>query len=124
MPYDIRAADGIRILLSDRHDVVERRMMGGLVFMVKGHMCVVASGRGGLLVRVGPDIRARALKEPYVKPVTMAGRPMTGFVRVLPEGYRTAAGLQKWVKRALDFVATLPPRVERRKRREAAVHRK
>ena len=66
MPYDIRAADGIRVLLSDRHDVVERKMMGGLVFMVGGNMCVVVSGRGGLLVRVGPDVQARVLKEPHV----------------------------------------------------------
>jgi len=47
--------------------------------------------------------------------MTMAGRPMTDFVRVMPEGYRTAAGLRKWVKRGLDFVATLPPKPARRK---------
>ncbi len=113
MPYDIRAADGIRVLLSDRHDVVERKMMGGLVFMVGGNMCVVASGRGGLLVRVGADVQARVLKEPHVKPMTMAGRPMTGFVRVAPEGYRTAAALRKWVKRGLDYVETLPAKPKR-----------
>lgn len=107
MPYDTQAADGIRTLLADL-PFVERKMMGGLVFMVSGHMCVVASGRGGLMVRVGPAVQARALKEPHTKPVTMAGRPMTGFVRVMPEGYRTAAGLRKWVKRGLDYVATLP----------------
>lgn len=107
MPYDIRAADGIRILLSDRHDVVERKMMGGLVFMVGGNMCVVVSGRGGLMVRVGVDAQARVLKEPHVIPMIMAGRPMTGFVRVAPEGYRTAAALRKWVKRGLSHVETL-----------------
>ena len=95
MPYDIQAADGIRVLLNDRHDVVERKMMGGVVFMVRGNMCVTASGRGGILVRVGPEAQARALKEPHVKAVTMAGRSMTGFVRVMPEGYRTAAALRK-----------------------------
>lgn len=115
MAYDLQTADGIRILLSDRHDVVERKMMGGLVFMVAANMCVVASGRGGLLVRVGADAQARVLKEPHVKPMTMAGRPMTGFVRVLPEGYRTAAALRKWVKRGLDFVTTLPAKPARRK---------
>ena len=114
MAYDTRAADGIRALLADL-PFVERKMMGGLVFMVGGHMCVVASGRGGLLVRVGHDVQARALAEPHVKPMTMAGRTMTGFVRVAPEGYRTAAGLRKWVKRGLDFVATLPPKAARRK---------
>ena len=116
MPYDIRAADGIRVLLSERHDVVERKMMGGLVFMVGGHMCVMVSGRGGMLVRVGADVQARVLKEPHVKPMTMAGRTMTGFVRVVPEGYRTAAALRKWVKRGLDYVATLPPKAAKRKR--------
>ena len=110
MPCDFRAADGVRVLLSDRHDVVERKMMGGLVFMVGGHMCITASGRGGILVRVGPEAQARVLKEPHVKPMIMAGRTANGFVRVMPEGYRTTASLRKWVKRGLDYVATLPPK--------------
>jgi hypothetical protein len=116
MPYDIQAADGIRVLLSDRHDVVERKMMGGIVFMVSGNMCVTASGRGGILVRVGAEAQARSLKEPHVKAVTMAGRSMTGFVRVMPEGYRTAGALRKWVKRGVDHVSTLPAKAARRKR--------
>ncbi|HTE37004.1 MAG TPA: TfoX/Sxy family protein [Reyranella sp.] len=115
MPYDIQAADSIRFVLSERHDVVERKMMGGLVFMVGGHMCVVVSGRGGLLVRVGADVQARVLKELHVKPMTMAGRPMTGFVRVASEGYRTAAALRKWVKRGLDHVETLPAKPAKRR---------
>ena len=115
MPYDVQAADGIRVLLSDRHDVVERKMMGGLVFMVNGHMCVTASGRGGILVRVGPEAQAGVLKEPHVKPMTMAGRSMAGFVRVMPEGYRTAAALRKWVKRGLDYVSILPAKPLKRK---------
>ncbi|MBS0523589.1 MAG: TfoX/Sxy family protein [Proteobacteria bacterium] len=108
MPYDTHAADGIRVLLAERTGVTERRMMGGLVFMVNGHMCVTASGRGGILVRVGPEAQKRVLEEPHVKAVTMAGRTMGGFVRVMPEGYRTAASLRKWVKRGLDYVSTLP----------------
>jgi hypothetical protein len=108
MPYDTHAADGIRIVLAEHRGVTERTMMGGLVFMVNGHMCVAASGRGGILVRVGPEAQARVLKELHVKPMMMAGHSMTGFVRVMPEGYRTAAALRKWVKRGLDFVATLP----------------
>jgi hypothetical protein len=107
MPYDVHAADGIRALLSDQ-PFTEKKMMGGVVFMVNGNMCVTASGRGGILVRVGPEAQARVLKESHVKPVTMAGRSMGGFVRVMPEGYRTAAALRKWVKRGLDYVATLP----------------
>ena len=117
MPYDIQAADGIRVLLSDRHDVVERKMMGGLVFMVNGHMCVTASGRGGILVRVGAEAQAGVLKEPHVKPMTMAGRSMAGFVRVMPDGYRTAASLRKWVKRGVKFVESLPPKSARKPRK-------
>src|SRR6478609_3806470 len=116
MPYDTQAADGIRILLSNRHDVVERKMMGGIVFMVNGNMCITASGRGGILVRVGPEAQKRILKEPHVQPMRMAGRSMAGFVRVMPEGYRTAAALRKWVKRGLDYVATLPPKAAKRKK--------
>ena len=117
MPYDRQAADGIRVLLSDRADVVERKMMGGLVFMVNGHMCVTASGRGGILVRVGPEAQAGVLKEPHVKPMTMAGRSMAGFVRVMPDGYRTAASLRKWVKRGVKFVESLPPKSARKPRK-------
>ena len=113
MPYDTQAADGIRVLLSGRH-FVERKMMGGIVFMVNGNMCVTASGRGGILVRVGPEAQMRALKEPHVQPMRMAGRSMAGFVRVMPEGYRTAAALRKWVKRGLDYVSTLPAKPARR----------
>jgi hypothetical protein len=115
MPYDIQAADGIRVLLSDRPGVVERKMMGGIVFMLNGNMCVTASGRGGILVRVGPEGQAGALKEPHVKAVSMAGKTMGGFVRVMPEGYRTASALRKWVKRGLDYVGTLPPKAADRK---------
>ena len=117
MAYDIQVADGIRVLLADQPGVVERKMMGGLVFMVNGNMCITASGRGGILVRVGPDAQAGALKEPHVKPMTMAGRSMSGFVRVMPEGYRTAAGLRKWVKRGVKYVESLPPKAARQSRK-------
>ena len=118
MPYDTQAADGIRVLLSGRH-FVERKMMGGIVFMVNGNMCVTASGRGGILVRVGPEAQMRALKEPHVQPMRMAGRSMAGFVRVMPEGYRTAAALRKWVRRGLDYVSTLPGKPGRKTTRGA-----
>jgi TfoX N-terminal domain len=113
VPYDKQAADGIRALLTGQ-PFTEKKMMGGVVFMVNGNMCVTASGRGGILVRVGPAAQARALKEPHAKAVSMGGRSMGGFVRVMPEGYRTAAALRKWVKRGLDFVATLPAKAAKR----------
>ena len=108
MAYDEKLAARVRQLLLGRTDVTERKMMGGLCFMVKGRMCASASGRGGLLVRVGPDAHAAMLAEPHVEPMGMGKRTMTGFVRVAPEGYRTEAGLKKWIKRGLDLVATMP----------------
>jgi hypothetical protein len=108
MAYDEATAGRLRKLLSARSDVVERQLMGGLCFMVGGHMCCSVSGRGGLLVRVGPDAHQSMLSEPHAGPMEMRGRIMRGFVRVAPDGYRTEAGLKKWLTRAVDFVATMP----------------
>jgi TfoX-like protein len=108
MAYDEKTAGRVRKLLSVRPDVVEKKIMGGLCFMVKGRMCCSVSGKGGLLVRVGADAHPSMLGEPHVQPMEMRGRIMTGFVRVAPEGYRTDGGLKKWVKRGVDFVAAMP----------------
>jgi TfoX/Sxy family transcriptional regulator of competence genes len=108
MAYDEETAEQVRKLLSGRRDVVAKKMMGGLCFMVGGSMCCVVSGKGGLLVRVGPDGFARALAEPHVAPMEMRGRIMTGFVRVAPEGYRTDAALKTWVERGIAFVTAMP----------------
>jgi hypothetical protein len=68
-----------------------------------------------LLVRVGPDAHQATLDEQHVEPMGMRGRTMTGFVRVAPEGYRTDAGLKKWVERGVDFVVTMPSKLPARK---------
>jgi TfoX/Sxy family transcriptional regulator of competence genes len=116
MAYDEKTAGRVRKLLSVRPDVVEKKMMGGLCFMVKGRMCCSVSGKGGLLIRVGPDAQQAMLGEPHVQPMEMRRRLMTGFVRVSPEGYRTEAALKKWVKRGVDFVAAMPSAQPARKR--------
>jgi hypothetical protein len=115
MAYDEKTAERVRRLLSTRSDVIEKQLMGGMCFMVKGHMCCAVSGRGGLLVRVGPDAYPSMLRESHAAAVEMRGRPMTGYVRVAPEGYLTGAGLKKWVMRGVEFVATLPKRTAARK---------
>jgi hypothetical protein len=115
MAYDEKTAERIRKVLASRRDVVEKKLMGGLCFMVKGGMCCSVSGRGGLLVRVGPEAFERMLGEPHVQPMKMSGRTMTGFVRVMPEGYRTEAALRKWVQRGVDFVLTLPAKPKRKR---------
>ncbi len=113
MTYDLRLAERIRHLLADRGDVHEKKMMGGLAFLAKGGMCCSVSGRGGLLVRVTADEQPQLIAKPHVRPMVMGGRPVSSFVRVMPEGYRTHAALKKWVQRGLDAVATLPAKPKR-----------
>jgi TfoX/Sxy family transcriptional regulator of competence genes len=116
MADDEKTADRVREVLSARHDVTEKKMMGGLCFMVKGGMCCTVSGKGGILVRVSAEARERLLREPHVRPMEISGRTMASFVRVGPEGYRTAATLKKWVRRGLDAAnarLTKPTRAKR-----------
>lgn len=114
MAYDKAAAERIRKLLSRRRGIAEKRLMGGVCFTVNGNMCCAVSVRGGILVRVGADAYPRMLVEPHVEPLEMRGRPVTGFVRVGPDGYRTDTALKTWVQRGLDFVATLPAKSSRK----------
>src|SRR5437667_50338 len=81
-----------------------------------GGMCCAVSGRGGLLVRVDPEAQPKLIDQPNVRPMVMGGRKVTTFVRVMPEGYRTHAGLKKWVKRGVDAVAALKAKPAQRRR--------
>ena len=108
MAYDEKLAERIRRLMAGRRGVTERKMMGGLTFMTASGMFCSASGKGGLLVRVDPQSRDKFLGEAHVEPADIGGRRMTGFVRVAAEGYRTEAGLKKWVERGLTAAATPP----------------
>lgn len=111
MVYDLQTAERIRHLLADRADVYERKMMGGLVFMVKGGMCCVVSGRGGLLVRVDPENLPKLVVRAHVKPMIMGGRKVKSYVRAMPEAYRSHASLKKWFERGIAAIAnrkTLP----------------
>jgi len=110
MAYDLEAAERVRKLLSGHANVEEKKLMGGLCFMVDGHMCSVVTPHGGLLLRIGPDAMEAALAEPHAQQMEMRGRKMKGYVRVLPEGFASEARLQRWLDRALAFVGTLPPK--------------
>lgn len=107
MAFDLKTAERVRRILSSRNDVVEKRMVGGISFVVGGSMCCGVSG-SALMVRVGAEARERALAEQHVRPMEFAGRPLAGFVLIDPGGLRTDAALADWVRRGLDFVATLP----------------
>jgi hypothetical protein len=115
MAYDEGLAERIRHLLADRVDAHERKMMGGVAFIVKGGMCCTASGRGGMLVRVDPEAQADLIALPHVKPMVMGGRKVKSFVRVMPEGYSTHGALRKWVQCGLAAVAALPAKASNRR---------
>ena len=109
MAYDEDLANRLRELLADEPDVTEKRMFGGLAFLVGGHMAVAASGQGGLLARSDPE-DADALAADHVAPMVMRGREMRGWLRVDGEGVRTKRRLQPWVRRGVAYVRTLPPK--------------
>lgn len=87
--------------------MVEKKMFGGLSFMVKGHMCCGVVG-DELMVRVGPDGYEAALERPHARPMDFTGKPLKGFVYVAPQGFSTQSTLERWIRLALEFVETLP----------------
>jgi TfoX/Sxy family transcriptional regulator of competence genes len=107
MAYDEKDAERVRHILSHNRRLVEKTMMGGLVFMVDGHMCCGLS-RGTLMVRVGRENRERILTLPHVRAMKIGGRSPAAFVRIDPEGYRTDKALAAWIQRGIDFISTLP----------------
>lgn len=107
MAYDEKDAGRVRRVLATRGDVVEKRLMGGLVFMIGGHMCCGVS-RGTLMVRVGRTAREALLTQPHVQPMMIGKRSPADFIRVEPPGYASDRALQAWIQRGLDFVAALP----------------
>ena len=108
MAYDERLAERVRELLAAESGVSEKRMFGGLAFLLDGNMAVAASSQGGLLVRVGPDAFDDALARKGASPMEMRGRPMMGWVRVAPDALTRKPQLESWVRRGLGFARTLP----------------
>ena len=113
MAYSEPLADRVRALLSERDNVAERPMFGGLTFMVRGHMCCGVHG-DELIVRLHADDEDAALGRPHARPMDFTARPMRGFVTVAPEGLKGAA-LGRWVARALAHAETQPPKPPKRK---------
>jgi TfoX/Sxy family transcriptional regulator of competence genes len=108
--YDEALASRIRDLLADEANVTERRMFGGLAFLVAGNMAVTASGQGGAMVRVGPEAFDELVATTGAEPVVMKGKPMRGWVRVDGEDVRTKRQLSTWVRRGVDYARSLPPK--------------
>ena len=109
MAYDEGVAQRVRETLIDHHGVVEKKMFGGLAFMVQGHMCCGVI-REELMVRVGPDQYENALNEVGAREMDFTGRPMRGLVMVGQDGFESEESLTLWIERGLQFVTSLPPK--------------
>ena len=106
---DEHMVERIRKVLSNRDDVEEKRMFGGLTFMVAGHMCCGVAKNDGMF-RVGSEAAEAALDDRGVRPVDMTGRTLGGMVLVDAAVLRDDDALARWVARGVAFVTTLPPR--------------
>jgi hypothetical protein len=109
MPHDPGLAQRIREHLQDQAGITERKMFGGLAFMLRGHMLVGVLGPN-LVARVGPEGNAAALARPHTRPMDFTGKPMKGYVYVAPEGIGSDDSLAGWIDRCTAFVGTLPPK--------------
>lgn len=109
MAYDEALADRVRDALIDVDGVTERKMFGGLAFMVDGNMLCGPLGEG-MIVRVGKDAYEEVLALPGASKMEFTGRPMSGFVTVSPEALAGDEDLRDWIRRGLAFVLTLPPK--------------
>jgi TfoX/Sxy family transcriptional regulator of competence genes len=105
MAYDEALAERIRPLAGE---AAEKKMFGGLAFLVRGNMAVAASGQGGLLVRVDPDESDQLVATTSAEPMEMGGRSMKGWLRVDVSDDEEA--LREWVGRGLAYARTLPPK--------------
>lgn len=110
MAFDPDLANRIRELIAAEGGLDEKRMFGGLAFLVNGNMAVAATREGGLMVRVARDDGEKLVHREHVEPMVMGGREMRGWLRIASSGVRTKRQLQSWVARGIDYAKSLPPK--------------
>ena len=108
MAYDEKLAARIRELVAGERGLAEKKMFGGLAFLVGGNMAVAASGQGGLLVRVDPDESDSLVASTNARPMEMRGRQMHGWLRVDADDVRTKRQLARWVELGTSYARSLP----------------
>jgi TfoX/Sxy family transcriptional regulator of competence genes len=106
--YDEDLANRVRELMAVEEGVAEKRMFGGLAFLIGGNMSVSVSGQGGLLLRCDPRETDALLGKPYAAAFEMRGRTMDGWLRIDPEGLHTKRQLARWVERGVSYARSLP----------------
>jgi len=116
VPYDEELASRVRAALGAQPGVEEKRMFGGLSFMVRGQMCCGVL-RDELVVRVGADRFDEALTQPHVRPMDFTGRPTTGMVYVTRDGLSSDLALAGWVQRGIDYITAHPRTAKRASQR-------
>ena len=109
MPYDTDLADRVREVVATEAGLSERRMFGGLAFLIDGHMAVAASGTGGLLLRCDPRRTDELIDAPGVERFRMRGRELDGWLRVNAEAVATDEALARWVAHGVAYAGSLPP---------------
>lgn len=109
MAYSETVAARVREVLAPRQDIEEKKMFGGMAFMLGGHMCCGVSGED-LMLRVGPERAETALQSPHARIFDAIGRPMKGMVVVSRKGYDTDEELRGWIEMAIAFASSLPPK--------------
>jgi TfoX/Sxy family transcriptional regulator of competence genes len=123
MAYDLGLADRIRVVLGHLGDFAERKMFGGLCFLVNGRMCCGIM-KSDLMLRLTPETAAAALREPHTRPMDFTGRPMRSMIYVAAAGIDSDSSLERWVRSAEQLARALPgktgkPSVPPRKTRKA-----
>ncbi len=110
MAYDEALAERLRELLTGESQLVEKRMFGGLAFLIGGNVAISASGQGGVLVRVDPMESDKLVHTSNAERAVMRGRPMEGWLRVAPGHVRTKPQLAKWATLGAVYARSLPPK--------------
>jgi TfoX/Sxy family transcriptional regulator of competence genes len=108
MAYDEGLAERVREVLAGKRGITEKKMFGGLCFLLHGNMLVGVSGKGGLLVRFSRDDHDRVMKMKHMRPMLFTKKPMQGYAYVDPKGLASKRELEAWVGRCLEHVSTLP----------------
>ena len=108
MAYNLKLAERIRSQL-DGLPFVEKKMFGGVGFMLKGNMACGVN-KDNLIIRVDPERHSALLKKPHAKPFDLTGKPMKGWLLIEADGFRTEKQLNTWIKEGIEFASTLPPK--------------
>jgi TfoX/Sxy family transcriptional regulator of competence genes len=108
--YDEDLANRLRELVSGESGMTEKKMFGGLAFLINGHMAVSASSQGGLLLRCDPGETDALVSKPHAARFEMRGRAMDGWLRIDAEGVKTKRDLERWVGRGVSYARSLPPK--------------